>query len=90
MAPYVNAEKLRGLALYITSNSGLPGEHDTLESSFVKNDPITLGYTLRRAARSKLWSTIANVNLRPFGTHSWGYWQDDLHQSWPMFDAALR
>ena len=23
------------------------------------------------------------------GSHSWGYWQDDLAQSWPMLSAPL-
>ncbi|MEV2224159.1 hypothetical protein AB0E01_30365 [Nocardia vinacea] len=31
----------------------------------------------------------ATVNLRPAGTHAWSYWQDDVHQSWPLFAAAL-
>ncbi|MBF6480614.1 esterase family protein, partial [Nocardia cyriacigeorgica] len=31
----------------------------------------------------------ATVDLRPSGTHSWGYWQQDLHNSWPMIEAAI-
>ena len=31
----------------------------------------------------------AKVNLRSGGTHSWGYWQDDLHDSWPMLAEAV-
>ena len=103
--PYVNAEKLRGLALYITSNSGLPGEHDVLDSPSVDSNPVTLAYhvgqggpiealvdncTRQFVSRLASLGIPANVNQRAFGTHSWGYWQDDLHQSWPIFEAALR
>ncbi|WP_333618668.1 alpha/beta hydrolase [Dietzia sp.] len=31
----------------------------------------------------------AHFNYRPNGTHSWGYWQDDLHDSWPHMAFAL-
>jgi diacylglycerol O-acyltransferase/trehalose O-mycolyltransferase len=25
----------------------------------------------------------------PTGTHSWGYWEDDLHNSWPMLARSM-
>ncbi len=28
-------------------------------------------------------------NFRAAGTHSWGYWEDDLHESWPMIAHSL-
>ena len=31
----------------------------------------------------------ATFNFKPNGTHSWGYWQDDLHDSWPRMAHAL-
>ncbi|NIL74548.1 alpha/beta hydrolase [Rhodococcoides kyotonense] len=31
----------------------------------------------------------AQVDFRPVGTHSWGYWQDDLHASWPMLARSM-
>ncbi|WP_062995735.1 hypothetical protein [Nocardia mikamii] len=31
----------------------------------------------------------ARITLRPKATHAWGYRQDTLHDSWPMFAAAL-
>ena len=30
------------------------------------------------------------VLLRPNGTHSWSYWEQDLHTTWPMIAADLR
>ena len=31
----------------------------------------------------------ATFDLRPTGTHSWLYWQDALHTSWPLLHGAL-
>lgn len=31
----------------------------------------------------------ATFSFRPTGTHSWGYWQQDLWDSWPTFARAL-
>lgn len=31
----------------------------------------------------------AEYNLRPTGTHSWNYWIEDLHKSWPTYASAL-
>lgn len=31
----------------------------------------------------------ATFDLQPRGTHSWGYWQDAFHQSWPLLADAL-
>nr|WP_240794635.1 alpha/beta hydrolase family protein [Rhodococcus zopfii] len=103
--PYLNAERLRGIELYISSGTGLPGYDDTLDGREVAGDPLVLvrqagtggvieaatGECTRRfAARLDELGIPAHVELRPTGTHSWTYWQDDLHRSWPVFDQALR
>ncbi|WP_433758054.1 alpha/beta hydrolase [Nocardia sp. CA-135398] len=31
----------------------------------------------------------ATFDLPPTGTHTWGYWQDDLKQSWPVLSKDL-
>ncbi|MDO5099735.1 MAG: alpha/beta hydrolase family protein [Corynebacterium sp.] len=31
----------------------------------------------------------AHFNMRNTGTHSWGYWQEDLRHSWPVFEASF-
>ena len=31
----------------------------------------------------------ADWNLRPTGTHSWGWWQDDLRGSWDTFERSF-
>lgn len=102
--PYVNAEKLRGIDLYISSATGLPGKHEHLGARSVGNDPALLlnqvvmggvieaavdDCTRRLATRLEELDIPAVFEFRPTGTHSWGYWEDDLHNSWPMLARAM-
>lgn len=101
--PYLQVDRLRGLAIYVSSGTGRPGRHDTLAGArgdvpnllyqFLFGAPLEAVTDLcTRQLRDRLQQAgiPATVDLRPDGTHSWGYWQDDLHRSWPMFEAALR
>ncbi|MBJ8337986.1 esterase family protein [Antrihabitans sp. YC3-6] len=102
--PFVNAEKLRGKHLYISSGTGLPGIHETLENERLKDNPMmlanqavtggiieaaTFGCTQHLAMRLGELQIPATFDFRPTGTHSWGYWEDDLHNSWPGFATAI-
>ncbi|MFD4181387.1 alpha/beta hydrolase [Rhodococcus sp. NPDC058514] len=99
--PVINAEKLRGTQLYISTGNGLPGQHDTLEKtggvSGLANQALlggliegaTLVCTSNLSKRLGELGIPAVVDFRPNGTHSWGYWQDDLHKSWPMLAASI-
>ena len=102
--PYVNAEKLRGMFLYLSSGSGLPGVHDTLANPRLLDSPFMLANqavtggvieaatnacTHHLAERLAALNIPATFDFRLGGTHSWGYWQDDIHNSWPGFAQAL-
>lgn len=103
--PTVNAEKLRGVPyIYVSTATGLPGEYDQLDGPIAKGDVETaatlwvLGGTIEaatehctRVLQTRLDSLgiPADFNFRPAGTHTWLYWQDDLHQSWPGMAAVL-
>ncbi|WP_408642099.1 alpha/beta hydrolase [Speluncibacter jeojiensis] len=103
--PLLNAEKLRGTTLYISSGNGLPGPHENLSAPDVQGDPgklvqqVTVGGVIEAATsqctqqlRTRLnqLGIPATYDLRNDGTHSWGYWQDDLHAAWPVLDKAMR
>lgn len=100
--PYLQADKLRGTAVYVSTGTGLPGPNENLAG--VRGSVVDLLYQLlfgaplemvanacTRQLRDRLGAAgiPATFDLRPTGTHSWGYWQEDLHRSWPMFEAAL-
>ncbi|MFC9895032.1 esterase family protein, partial [Nocardia sp. NPDC127579] len=102
--PYLHAEQLRGTTLYISTGNGTPGPYDTLDSAGIDGDLGKLldrfgvgggveavtnicVESLRR--RFDELGIPATFDMRPVGTHSWQYWQDDLHNSWPIFEQAL-
>ena len=102
--PVVNAENLRGLELFVSASSGLPGDHDTLDSPGIDGRPNVLANqvivgglieaavnqcTMHLQTRLNQLQIPATFDFRPAGTHSWGYWQDDLHESWPMLAASI-
>ncbi|WP_094027299.1 alpha/beta hydrolase [Nocardia cerradoensis] len=102
--PYVHADRLRGTAIYVSTGTGLPGPLDTLNGPGIRSSPakladqILVGGALETGAvrctrelRTRLTELAipATFDMRPTGTHSWGYWQEDLHRSWPVFAQAL-
>lgn len=102
--PYVNAEGLRGLELYISSGTGLPGQYDTLNNPYalpgvygLANQILVGGvieagtnYCTRNLERRLNELGIpATFNFRPDGSHSWGYWNDEFPRSWPVLARGL-
>ncbi|RMB72362.1 hypothetical protein AYK61_25300 [Rhodococcus sp. SBT000017] len=86
------------------NGSGLAGASDTLDGTnpngpgFVLLNQMVVGGAIEVATGDctrRLKTALeqldipAHFELRDRGTHSWGYWQDDLHDSWPMFEDAL-
>ncbi|MGW5382054.1 alpha/beta hydrolase [Nocardia sp. NPDC003963] len=103
--PFLHPEGLRGIALYLSAGTGSPGPLDTMDGPGIHGDPAELadrilvgglleavaaGCAVRLRDRLRELDIPATVTLRPDGTHSWGYWQRDLHESWPLLAAALR
>nr|WP_307828651.1 alpha/beta hydrolase family protein [Antrihabitans sp. YC2-6] len=102
--PYVNAAGLRGVALYISNGSGIPGRYDNLNARGVDGqfdkligqvvtgggiEAVTNYCTHQLADRLNALGIPATYNFRSTGTHSWNYWRDDLHDSWPVLAGAL-
>lgn len=101
--PYLHADKLRGLGLYLSSGNGTPARYDTLNGAHALPgvqglaDQILIGGLIEAAANyctrnmeAKLASLgiPATVHLTA-GTHSWGYWQDEFKRSWPVLARGL-
>ncbi|WP_416382303.1 alpha/beta hydrolase [Nocardia transvalensis] len=102
--PYVQAEKLRGVELYISSGNGMPGKHDVMNDPYIIPGPrgglerqIIVGGAIEAAThycsqnmRDKLaeLGIPATFNFTA-GTHSWGYWEDNLKHSWPVLARGL-
>nr|WP_243654837.1 alpha/beta hydrolase family protein [Nocardia alba] len=101
---YLNAERLRGKAIYLSSANGLPGAAEALPPGATPGkvigmtDQILLGGAIEAAANlctQRLAARLAELNIpahtefRPAGTHTWKYWEQDLHNSWPLLAAAI-
>ncbi|WP_084478647.1 alpha/beta hydrolase [Nocardia jejuensis] len=103
--PLVNAERLRGTAVYLSAGSGLAAApHDTPTDRRVQEGRIPLPVQIALGGPIEAAIHYCTVNLtnrlhelnipvtfdeRPVGTHSWGYWEDDLKQSWPFLAQTV-
>lgn len=101
--PYVNAEKLRGLELFVSNATGLPGPYEVpgvvrpagsppLPDQIVVGgaiEAITNSCAMRLQQRLDDLGIPADFDLGFPGTHSWMYWQDALRASWPTLARAL-
>ncbi|RZL84406.1 MAG: esterase family protein [Rhodococcus sp. (in: high G+C Gram-positive bacteria)] len=101
--PLLNAERLRGLSLYIANGNGLPGPHENPALPRTPQAPplpdqIVIGGAIEAATNvcaHRLSERLHELNIpatfdfRNTGTHSWGYWQDDLRESWALLSTAL-
>ncbi len=75
--PWNQAAKLRGLSLYVSSG----GNGDVAESQVDKES---------RGFVTKLQSLGIPVNAHFYnGTHSWSYWQTELHAAFPQLMGAI-
>ncbi|MGW8592095.1 alpha/beta hydrolase [Dietzia sp. NPDC055340] len=91
-------------AMFISTGNGLPGPHENLENWRLKGNGVALANqavvggiieaatqycTANLARRFGELGIPAHFDFAPNGTHSWGYWEDDLAQSWPMMANAM-
>ncbi|MEV6067920.1 alpha/beta hydrolase family protein [Nocardia sp. NPDC052001] len=100
--PYVHAEKLRGVGLYLYSGTGVPGGYDGYSDEFrtaadvvdhLIVDGVTeaaTGFCTRNMVDRLLELGIpVTYDLPPDGGHAWQYWRDQLIKSWPVLAEGL-
>ncbi|MFC9993312.1 alpha/beta hydrolase [Nocardia sp. NPDC127526] len=95
--PAILADRLRGKTLYLSTGTGLPGPHELeikpqLPENIFFGGPIEVGVNACVTAfeqRLRELSIPARIDHSPVGTHSWSYWQDTLHESWPTIGGAI-
>ncbi|MCM6777100.1 esterase family protein [Nocardia sp. CDC159] len=101
--PVLNAEKLRGTLLYISSGSGIPVMEDV--KYYTTNAPgptggvnLALGMIIEAAVNgctANLKNRLDSLNIPatyqfdPVGTHYWPYWEQALHNSWPLLAQGM-
>ncbi|WP_067531231.1 alpha/beta hydrolase [Nocardia crassostreae] len=95
--PSVLADRLRGKTLYLSTGTGLPGPHELeikpqLPENIFFGGPIEFGVNACVTAfeqRLRELGIPARIDYSAVGTHSWSYWQDTLHESWPTIGGAI-
>lgn len=95
--PMINAEKLRGTALFIATGNGIPGPVDGINSLVSALgvipgsalESITQMCTAGLQGRFNELGIPATFNFRPEGTHTWGLFEADMRASWPMIAGAI-
>ncbi|RVW00154.1 alpha/beta hydrolase [Rhodococcus xishaensis] len=94
--PTANAESLRGKDIFVSTGNGLPGPYEVGAPDMVEK--VVIGGPLEIVSnwctqlfqqRLEQLGIPATYLYRPYGTHSWPYWQDDLHEAWPTLARSL-
>lgn len=98
--PAARPERLRGVNLFVSSGTGIPGEYDhvTLEGILNNTEGAIIGSTVESAILASTLSFVTRLRLHGIpvttdfvaGTHNWPYWQRALHNSWPVLAKGLR
>ena len=95
--PYLLADKLKGVSLYVSSGSGTAGPYDDPSSiPGVSTNYAGMGLEILSRLTSQAFATKlkkqgipAQIVYRPSGTHTWKYWEFELHQLWPQLANTL-
>ncbi|MFM1729776.1 alpha/beta hydrolase family protein [Prescottella soli] len=92
-----NAEALRGMDIYVSVGSGVPGQYEDPASSDWF-DRVFIGGPMEVAANActrLLDSRLDNLKIpatfeyEPIGIHGWSYWRDRLPKAWPTLARSL-
>ncbi|AEF38564.1 alpha/beta hydrolase-fold protein [Hoyosella subflava] len=95
--PLQLARNLRGMSLYVSAGTGAQGTHDRPglvpgipeNSAGMALEVLSRLTTQNFAARLNDLGIDATVRYRNTGTHSWPYWQSELHAAWPQIAEAI-
>ncbi|WP_406231317.1 alpha/beta hydrolase [Nocardia sp. NBC_01009] len=86
---FANAGVLAGKTIYLSAATGTPGAIDEGGLPFPPIEAIASSCTSAFAGRlAELGLPAVHVN-RPEGSHTWGQFETDLHDSWPHLARAL-
>ncbi|WP_182348832.1 alpha/beta hydrolase-fold protein [Tomitella gaofuii] len=95
--PLLHVDKLKGMSIYVSSGNGFAGPYDQQSGiPGISTNIAGMGLEILSRMTSQNFAAElnkkgipANVVYRPSGTHSWPYWQFEMHQSWPQIAKAL-
>jgi S-formylglutathione hydrolase FrmB len=83
--------RFRGVRVWLSAAAGMPGPSDLgapLEAGMLEGPSYRPTADFAEALRRAGVQTTAHLYVT--GTHSWPYWQRELHLAWPSVIATLR
>lgn len=87
--PYDLAENLRGTRLFLSVGSGQPGPLDGPGAPVSGTETALATENVALADRLRTLGIPVRVDFYGPGTHTWPYWERELHRAWPMLRQAL-
>ncbi|MBB3037206.1 alpha/beta hydrolase [Hoyosella altamirensis] len=95
--PFVNAERLRGKAIYLAAASGIPGPADGVTGLAVIGQTLGPGAVefatnlCSMAFKSRLDSLgiPATLSQQATGAHTWGLFEQQMRDSWRVIGPAI-
>jgi diacylglycerol O-acyltransferase / trehalose O-mycolyltransferase / mycolyltransferase Ag85 len=87
--PTANAAALKGTALYVAYGTGQPGPLDASGTSANPLEQWVAPQNQTFVQKLKTLKIPVTVDAYGAGTHTWPYWQRDLHRSLPLLLKAL-
>jgi S-formylglutathione hydrolase FrmB len=87
--PYDQAAGLKGTKLFLAVGNGTPGPLDPRGARAASTESYLRDENLALTGRLKKLGIPFRFDDYGPGTHSWPYWQRELHRAWPMLKAAL-
>ncbi|TLG09068.1 esterase family protein [Nocardia cyriacigeorgica] len=86
---FLNAHRLAGKSIFLSAASGIPGGIDKGGLPMPPVEAIASACTGAFAGRlASLGIPATHIN-RPSGSHTWGQFEADLHDSWPQLARAI-
>ncbi|MEV4313967.1 alpha/beta hydrolase family protein [Actinocrispum sp. NPDC049592] len=88
--PYDLADRLLGIPLYVACGDGQVGPLDppgALPDFAI--EPVCRDQSTAFIQRVRQLGGTVTANIYSPGTHNWGWWQRELHSSFPMLTTAL-
>lgn len=87
--PADHVDQLRGVSMYISSGNGFPGPLDPPGGGDLI-EPVAQVSSMNFVDLLRARKIPVTTHFYGGGTHTWPYWQRELHSAWPQLAAGLR
>ncbi len=87
--PYDLVPRLRGVRLFVSAGTGDPGPLDPSDAMFDRTERFVDAQSVAFARRAGELGLTLTTDFYGAGTHSWPYWQRELHRSFPTLMDSI-